>query len=246
MTTVASHFLGAGTGRLHVLTGGGPDGGPGPAVCLVHGNLSTAQFFAATARALPPSWSRRYRRSATAVPRASTGRCATRTARAPGPGPSTPGWSAGSGTRTAARTARYRRGRCSAPSTCGRRCGSRPMTRTCSWTRSWPPPWARATTRATGGPAPTGPARRPAPAGSPTACPSATATCPDSPGSRRTGRCCGCAATAGPVPRAVHRLRQLGRGGAGLTGRPASRSIRAARWASGPGGISMSWKPSSR
>jgi pimeloyl-ACP methyl ester carboxylesterase len=57
MTTVRSRFLGEGAGRLHVLAGGGgPGGGPGPPICLVHGNLSTARFFAATAQALPPSW----------------------------------------------------------------------------------------------------------------------------------------------------------------------------------------------
>jgi pimeloyl-ACP methyl ester carboxylesterase len=57
MTTLESRYLGEGEGRLHVLTGGGaPDGAAGPAVCLVHGNLSTSRFFAATAESLPSSW----------------------------------------------------------------------------------------------------------------------------------------------------------------------------------------------
>jgi pimeloyl-ACP methyl ester carboxylesterase len=56
MTSLQPHFLGEGPARLHVLTRSAGGDGPGPAVCLVHGNLSTAQFFAATAEALPPGW----------------------------------------------------------------------------------------------------------------------------------------------------------------------------------------------
>jgi pimeloyl-ACP methyl ester carboxylesterase len=53
MISLEPRFLGEGPARLHVLAGGD---GPGPAVCLVHGNLSTAQFFASTAGALPGQW----------------------------------------------------------------------------------------------------------------------------------------------------------------------------------------------
>jgi pimeloyl-ACP methyl ester carboxylesterase len=56
MTSLQSHFLGEGPARLHVLTRSAGGAGPGPAVCLVHGNLSTARFFAATAQSLPPGW----------------------------------------------------------------------------------------------------------------------------------------------------------------------------------------------
>ena len=58
MTTLQSRQLGDGPGQLHVLTGGpqGTDAAGGPAVCLVHGNLSTSAFFAGTAAALPESW----------------------------------------------------------------------------------------------------------------------------------------------------------------------------------------------
>jgi pimeloyl-ACP methyl ester carboxylesterase len=53
MTSLEPQFLGDGQARLHVLAGGE---GAGPAVCLVHGNLSAARFFSGTAEALPPSW----------------------------------------------------------------------------------------------------------------------------------------------------------------------------------------------
>jgi pimeloyl-ACP methyl ester carboxylesterase len=58
MISLESQFLGEGPSRLHVLTAGAGKGEAerGPAVCLVHGNLSTAQFFASTAEALPSSW----------------------------------------------------------------------------------------------------------------------------------------------------------------------------------------------
>lgn len=58
MTTLQSRWLGGESDKLHVLTGG-PQGAAatdGPAVCLVHGNLSTSAFFADLAAALPESW----------------------------------------------------------------------------------------------------------------------------------------------------------------------------------------------
>lgn len=48
-----SRFTGDGQSRLHVLTRGD---GAGPAVCLVHGNLSSGRFFTQTACSLPSSW----------------------------------------------------------------------------------------------------------------------------------------------------------------------------------------------
>ena len=53
MISLAPRFLGEGPARLHVLAGGDGDG---PAVCLVHGNLSSARFLAGTAGALPADW----------------------------------------------------------------------------------------------------------------------------------------------------------------------------------------------
>lgn len=50
-----SRFVDGGQGRRHVLVREGTRG-PGPVVCLVHGNLSSARFFGPAAAGLPRTW----------------------------------------------------------------------------------------------------------------------------------------------------------------------------------------------
>jgi pimeloyl-ACP methyl ester carboxylesterase len=55
MAGIESRFVDGGQGQLHVLVREGTRG-PGPVVCFVHGNLSSARFFEPAAAGLPRSW----------------------------------------------------------------------------------------------------------------------------------------------------------------------------------------------